>query len=737
MEYISNFFHFYETIDSFEAHKRQNVINPDSICFIKESSQIYTQGTLFGICKSRFESIENMVKEHEIILKNILGDEGPSVPTSTIDNLKDIIEFLSGFTTDDNLKVIVENIIETVKTEVSVITAELSQKVNSVIDTVNGLQPQIDSLRSNIAAQNSVIELINNRTDATQRTVVLLQDSFESLRTYVNGVSNNVDNRLSQMEATIRSMNSMINDINTDIMQIEKFMSDIRDDISSSATNSEEALRVATEANQKATNLVNSKGQPEGIAPINDLGKIPDNFIPEWANSVQMEESVTYFPSTGENNILYIDTSTKIQYRWDGSKYTILYDPSTSADAIEALDTKTTEAIAAANTLITAESNRAKESEAILEESLDDLTTSVTSINNKIGANEGIATLDSYGKVPSAQLPSYVDDVLEYATRAAFPTTGETGKIYVSLDDNLTYRWSGSTYIEISKSLGLGETATTAYPGNKGKKNADDIAAHKADTNNPHSVTKAQLGLDKVNNTSDEDKPVSTAQAAAIKVVQDDLTGHKGNKANPHEVTKAQVGLSNVDNTSDLDKPISNATQAALDVLDTSLDTHIADKTNPHNVTKEQLGLGNVENTADKDKPVSDAVQNVLDTKVDKIIGKGLSTNDFTNEDKSKLDNSMSNRKLSTEEINELTSKNVGDLIYNITINKYVYWNGTSWEEVGDTDLSNYVTKDELEAMDALVDTKVDKVAGKELSSNDFTDEYKGILDNPWGETIE
>ena len=485
MEYISNFFHFYETIDSFEAHKRQNVINPDSICFIKESSQIYTQGTLFGICKSRFESIENMVKEHEIILKNILGDEGPSVPTSTIDNLKDIIEFLSGFTTDDNLKVIVENMIETVKTEVSVITAELSQKVNSVIDTVNGLQPQIDSLRSNIAAQNSVIELINNRTDATQRTVVLLQDSFESLRTYVNGVSNDVDNRLSQMEATIRSMNSMINGINTDIMQIEEFMSDIRDDISSSATNSEEALRVATEANQKATNLVNSKGQPEGIAPINDLGKIPDNFIPEWANSVQMEESVTYFPSTGENNILYIDTSTKIQYRWDGSKYTILYDPSTSADAIEALDTKTTEAIAAANTLITAESNRAKESEAILEESLDDLTTSVTSINNKIGANEGIATLDSGGKVPSAQLPSYVDDVIDVYVKEneddsislyldeglTTEVTPESGKIYISVGTvkpNAEYRWSGSTYVNIGNPIVIGTVTGTAYDGGKG-----------------------------------------------------------------------------------------------------------------------------------------------------------------------------------------------------------------------------------------------------------------------------
>ena len=140
-----------------------------------------------------------------------------------------------------------------------------------------------------------------------------------------------------------------------------------------------------------------------------------------------------------------------------------------------------------------------------------------------------------------------------------------------------------------------------------------------------------------------------------------------------------------------------------------------------------------MDNTSDKDKPISDAAQNLFDTKVDKIIGKGLSTNDFTNEDKAKLDNSMSNRKLTSEEIEKLASKNVGDLVYNTTINKYVYWNGTSWEE--------QVTKSEfdteLDALDAVIDTKVDKVAGKGLSANDFTDDYKGILDNPWGETIE
>lgn len=59
------------------------------------------------------------------------------------------------------------------------------------------------------------------------------------------------------------------------------------------------------------------------------------------------------------------------------------------------------------------------------------------------------------GKVPSSQLPSYVDDVLEYANLAAFPVTGETGKIYVTLDTNFTYRWSGSAYVQIGNTIDL------------------------------------------------------------------------------------------------------------------------------------------------------------------------------------------------------------------------------------------------------------------------------------------
>lgn len=95
------------------------------------------------------------------------------------------------------------------------------------------------------------------------------------------------------------------------------------------------------------------------------------------------------------------------------------------------------------------------------------------------GAANGVASLDANGKVPSAQLPSYVDDVLEGYVAEDLKTfykdsaksssyTGETGKIYVDMTNNKTYRWSGSTYVVISETLALGTTASTAFAGDKG-----------------------------------------------------------------------------------------------------------------------------------------------------------------------------------------------------------------------------------------------------------------------------
>lgn len=108
------------------------------------------------------------------------------------------------------------------------------------------------------------------------------------------------------------------------------------------------------------------------------------------------------------------------------------------------------------------------------------------------GAAGGVAELDSSGKVPSTQLPSYVDEVIEgYFSGGKFykesehttELTGEAGKIYVDLATNKTYRWSGSSYTEISASLALGETSGTAYRGDRGKIAYDHSQAAHAPAN--------------------------------------------------------------------------------------------------------------------------------------------------------------------------------------------------------------------------------------------------------------
>lgn len=124
------------------------------------------------------------------------------------------------------------------------------------------------------------------------------------------------------------------------------------------------------------------------------------------------------------------------------------------------------------------------------------------------------------GKVPAAQLPSFVDDVLEYADTAAFPATGEAGKIYVALNTGKTYRWGGSAYAEISPSPG----STDSVP--------------EGSVNLYH----------------------TTARAAAAAPVQS-VAGRTGTVT----LAKGDVGLANVDNTSDVNKPVSTAQQTALD----------------------------------------------------------------------------------------------------------------------------------------------------------------------------
>lgn len=147
------------------------------------------------------------------------------------------------------------------------------------------------------------------------------------------------------------------------------------------------------------------------------------------------------------------------------------------------------------------------------------------------------------GVISSSNLPSYVDDVLEYENKTSFPTSGETGKIYVDKNTNLTYRWSGTAYVEISPSIALGETSSTAFAGDKGK-----IAYnHSQKTGNPHGTTIADIS----SLQSTLDAKVPSTRKVNGKVLSADIT-----------LAKGDVGLDNVDNTSDAEKSVKSAESA-------------------------------------------------------------------------------------------------------------------------------------------------------------------------------
>ena len=250
-----------------------------------------------------------------------------------------------------------------------------------------------------------------------------------------------------------------------------------------------------------------------------------------------------------------------------------------------------------------------KESSWILIGDTSELNNKVQQFINSKGAPNGLASLNESGIIPSAQLPSYVDDVIEVDTFSNLPGTGESGKIYIVQDANLTYRWSGTDYVEISKSLALGETSSTAYPGDKGKATTDKLNRIPdkliTDTVNVNqSTTEAVLNF-------------TTYRQEAQQIGRNTLT--------ITSATTSQAGLMSSSDKTKLDGLKDQADITSdINAVQTNLETHINNKSNPHEVTKDQVGLGNVDNTSDANKPISNATQTALNGKFSATDGNAL-----------------------------------------------------------------------------------------------------------------
>ena len=250
------------------------------------------------------------------------------------------------------------------------------------------------------------------------------------------------------------------------------------------------------------------------------------------------------------------------------------------------------------------------------------------------GQPNGYASLDATGKVPASQLPSYVDDVLEYNLITELPAIGAFGVIYLITSENRIYRWTGTQYLN----LGL---ANSDIPVNSVNGKTGNVI-----------ITKTDLGIENIDNTSDLAKPISTATQTALNTKVDfsqlnnyydkptidiRFSSELSTKANVthmhvisdvvnlqtildgkssigHTHTKADIGLGNVDNTSDVNKPLSTAQKNYVDTAIASIPTggsgavsSVAGRTGDVVLTKTDVGLSNVDNTSDINKPVSTA----------------------------------------------------------------------------------------------------------------------------------
>lgn len=145
-------------------------------------------------------------------------------------------------------------------------------------------------------------------------------------------------------------------------------------------------------------------------------------------------------------------------------------------------------------------------------------TSQLTNDSNFVQAVDGI--------IPSQYLPSYVDDVLEYPSSSDFPNPGDSGKIYIATSTNITYRWGGSTYVEIGRSLALGTTEYTAFRGDWGLLAYN----HMSVTGNPHNLTLNDLGItvtaDTINYLSGLSENIIVTLAKKLDTAGGVLTGY-------------------------------------------------------------------------------------------------------------------------------------------------------------------------------------------------------------------
>lgn len=317
---------------------------------------------------------------------------------------------------------------------------------------------------------------------------------------------------------------------------------------------------------------------------------------------------------------------------------------------------------------------------------------------SRIGAANGVASLDASGRIPASQIPGGFDNIEEYDNLAAFPTTGEEGKIYVAKDTNLTYRWTGSQYVEISPSLALGETATTAYRGDRGKV-AYDHSQVSGNSTIHHTHANKEL-LDSYTQTeADLANAVAKVHEHGNKTVLDGITANKvaswDSKADAFDILPTTKGGTGTNAASK-----SALTSSLINSLSTESSTPV-----DNDFYVSQHAKGGTTNTSYHRRPVS-ALWEYIKGKISSVLR--LTASDYAGKaatagtaDKAVADKSGNDIETTYATKSEL-STHTSDTTVHITAAERTAWNAKASTSVATTSANGLMSKTDKAKLDGI-----------------------------------
>ena len=665
-----------------------------------------------------------------IITKNDTQDETLGQLQTNIASIQEEIQDLKdSVPTDESFTELTNRVsaVEAKNTTQDTNIKDLQNKDKSQDTLISGLQSNVGTLQSDLdTAEENISTIQGDITDIKEKDST--QDtSIQALQASVG----NVESDVTKVKGDISTLQATTGQHTTDITGLKKDVSTIKDTVGTNTSDiSSLKTRVATNENDIDTLQSSVEGINTNITSIEGNIDTVESSISTLQQTVNGHTTdITDLKSKVQKNTTNI---TSLQ----GNVSTLQGD----------LDT--------------------------VEENVSTLQTSVSGLQSSVSTNtQNIATnTQSIESIQEAMASTqhfrgYYQTITEITE-----LEGHTGDFAYCAEDEFKYVYNGEQWVKTDEAVPdqtvekttilplMNGTATIGtdnryapgnhvHPTDTTRASVEALEAHTTNTSNPHNVTKTQIGLGNVDNTSDLNKPISTATQTALNNKVDKVEG-KGLSTEDYTTAEKEklAGLSNYNDTevkADITKLQSNVgtLQSDVSTAKENISTLQEDVTGIEgNVSTLTQSVSTLDTTVDGlnttvegletdvtelQGTVSDVegsistLQTNLNNKVDKVQGKGLSTNDFTNAYKTKLD-SLNNYDDTT------VKQDITELQTDVNALETTVGNHTKSIETNATDITTL--KGNVQTLQTNLGNKVDKVTGKGLSTNDYTTTEKNKL---------